>query len=223
MKYSPLLFCVYPISSAISTLLSAGMFAIQTDDHRRGFRVTRGVSFYLVVFDVILTILLAVMSLYDLMFSRRPGGDPTTLPDISGSRAITYDNPGYRDNHHRKFHIIFIDETLLNVYSLYPQLDNGIAMTAASGNPYAGSIGSVATVATTVTSVSNGSTLTDGSVIMTSRGPLRSSLKKPRPKVPTTDEFGIQNPGFHASNRSPSMDRRGSVKKVRIQTHSTDV
>jgi hypothetical protein len=94
-------------------------------------------------------------------------------------------------------------------------------MTVASGKPYAGSVGSVAT---TVTNVSNGSTFTDGtgSVIMTSRGPLRSSLKKPRPKV-QSDEFGIQNPGFHSSNRSPSMDRRGSVKKVRIQTHSTDV
>lgn len=92
------------LNTAISTLLSAGMFAIQTDDHRRGFRVTRGVSFYLVVFDVALTILLAVMSLYDLMFSRRAGGDPTTLPDIVGSRAITYDNPGYRDNHNRKLY-----------------------------------------------------------------------------------------------------------------------
>lgn len=88
---------IHSISSAITTLLSAGMFAIQTDDLRRGFRVSRGFSFYLVVIDVILTILLTVMSLYDLMFSRRAGGDPTTLPDITGSRAITYDNPGYRE------------------------------------------------------------------------------------------------------------------------------
>jgi hypothetical protein len=86
------------------------MFAIQTDDLRRGYRVSRGFSFYLVVINVILTILLAVMSLYDLMFSRRPGGDPTSLPDISGSRAITYDNPGYRegDNHRKliKFKVV---------------------------------------------------------------------------------------------------------------------
>lgn len=93
-------------------------------------------------------------------------------------------------------------------------------MTVASGKPYAGSIGSVTT---TMTSVSNGSTtMTDGtgSTIMTSRGPLRSSLKKPRPK-PQTDDFGIQNPGF--GNQSPHMERKGSVKKVRINTHSTEV
>lgn len=94
-------------------------------------------------------------------------------------------------------------------------------MTASSGKPYAGSIGSVTTQ---MTSVSNGSTMTDGttSTIMTSRGPLRSSLKKPRPKV-ANDEFGIQNPGFHGVNNSPHMDRKGSVKKVRINTHSTEV
>lgn len=91
-------------------------------------------------------------------------------------------------------------------------------MTVSSGKPYAGSIGSVTT---TMTSVSNGSTFTDGSTatIMTSRGPLRSSLKKPRPKP--ANDFGIQNPGFHGN--SPRMERKNSVKKVRIQTHSTEV
>lgn len=90
-------------------------------------------------------------------------------------------------------------------------------MTVSSGKPYAGSVGSVTT---TMTSVSNGSTFTDGSTtIMTSRGPLRSSLKKPRPKP--NDDFGIQNPGFHGN--SPRMERKNSVKKVRIQTHSTEV
>ena len=92
-------------------------------------------------------------------------------------------------------------------------------MTRSSGKPYVGSIGSVTT---TMTSVSNGSSITDGSTIMTSRGPLRSSLKKPRPKPPS-DDFGIQNPGFHGINQSPHMERKGSVKKVRINTHSTEV
>lgn len=92
-------------------------------------------------------------------------------------------------------------------------------MTRSSGKPYAGSIGSVTT---TVTTLSNGSSMTDGSTIMTSRGPLRSSLKKPRPKPPA-DDFGIQNPGFHGTNKSPTMERKGSVKKVRINTHSTEV
>jgi hypothetical protein len=98
-------------------------------------------------------------------------------------------------------------------------------MTSASGKPYAGSFGSVSTA---ITSVSNGSTLTDGttSTIMTSRGPLRSSLKKPRPRPQpgNGDDFsGFQNPGFHGSSNSPRMDRKGSIKKVRIQTHSTEV
>lgn len=78
------------------------MFAIQSDDIRRGFHVSRGLSFYLVVVGVIMTILLSVMSFYDFMFSRRSGGDPTDVPDITGARAITYDNPGYREGEHSK-------------------------------------------------------------------------------------------------------------------------
>lgn len=85
---------------ALTSIASAGMFAIQADDRRRGFSVTRGLSFYLVVVCVITTIVLLVLSLYDLMFSRRAGGDPTEVPDVTGSRAITYDNPGYREGDH---------------------------------------------------------------------------------------------------------------------------
>lgn len=95
--------------AVVTTLASAGMFAIQTDDHKRGFRVSRGVSFYLVIVSIILTIVLCVLSLYDLMFSRRSGGDPTQVPDVSGSRAITYDNPGYREGEHRKFICIVLE------------------------------------------------------------------------------------------------------------------
>lgn len=91
-------------------------------------------------------------------------------------------------------------------------------MTDSSGKPYASSInghGSVLSMNTTVTSVSNGSTI-ESSV---TRSPLRSSLKKPRNR----DGLGIQNPGFSGGNQSPRMNRTGSVKKVRIQTHSTEV
>lgn len=88
-------------------------------------------------------------------------------------------------------------------------------MTDASGQPYVRSSntnGSLASVATVTTTVSNGSSLT--------RSPLRSSLKKPKP--PGSDNgLGIQNPGF--SQGSPTMQRNGSIKKVRIQTHSTAV
>lgn len=85
-------------------------------------------------------------------------------------------------------------------------------MTDSSGKPYPSTTnghGSVISMNTTVTSVSTGSTI-DSSL---NRSPLRSSLKKPRNR----DGLGIQNPGFSDFNRA------GSVKKVRIQTHSTEV
>jgi len=92
------------IIEAIATLACAGMFAIQTDDSKRGFHVTRGLSFYLEAVAVVLTLLLCIMSFYDFMFSRRAGGDPTEVPDVTGARAITYDNPGYREGeNHSKF------------------------------------------------------------------------------------------------------------------------
>ena len=89
-------------------------------------------------------------------------------------------------------------------------------MTDSSGKPYTGIVngGSVASMNTTLTSVSNGSTLDS-----VTRSPLRSSLKKPK----RPDGLGIQNPGFSGSGQSPTMHRNGSVKKVRIQTHSTEV
>lgn len=78
-----------------------------------------------------------------------------------------------------------------------------ISMTDASGKPYAGGAGngSMASVATSGSATSTAS-------------PLRSSLKKPKP-------LGIHNPGFSA--HSPTLSRNGSQKKVRIQTHSTEV
>lgn len=92
-------------------------------------------------------------------------------------------------------------------------------MTDSSGKPYLGGSnghGSIISMNTTVTSVSNGSTL-DGSV---TRSPLRSSLKKPRVHH---EGLGIQNPGYSGASDPPRMNRSGSVKKVRIQTHSTEV
>lgn len=85
----------------------------------------------------------------------------------------------------------------------------GIAVTDASARPYSGMNGSVQSVSTAVTTVSNGSTIGSGSV---TRTPLRSSLKKPRPQ--NADGYGIRNPGY---------SENGTVKKVRIQTHSTEV
>ncbi|XP_025156347.1 uncharacterized protein LOC105192099 isoform X2 [Harpegnathos saltator] len=90
-------------------------------------------------------------------------------------------------------------------YREHHQPTNGgtISMTDASGKPYVGGAGngSMASVATS------------GSVASTA-SPLRSSLKKPK-------TLGIHNPGFSA--HSPTLSRNGSQKKVRIQTHSTEV
>ncbi|KYQ55848.1 hypothetical protein ALC60_05129 [Trachymyrmex zeteki] len=90
-------------------------------------------------------------------------------------------------------------------YREYHQPTNGgtISMTDASGKPYVGGAGNGSTA----------SVATSSSVTSTA-SPLRSSLKKPKP-------LGIHNPGFSA--HSPTLSRNGSQKKVRIQTHSTEV
>ncbi|KAJ9590753.1 hypothetical protein L9F63_016269, partial [Diploptera punctata] len=130
----------------------------------------------------------------------RHGGDPT-MPeghDPTGEDATTYNNPGFRERN-----------------------ATSVSVTDASGRPYVHSPGSSrqsgaangSVMSMTTTTSSNGSTA--GSV---TRSPLRSSLKKPRPKQ---DGMGIQNPGF--SGHSPTLSRNGSMKKVRIQTHSTAV
>lgn len=106
---------------ALTTISSAAMFAIQTDDRRRGFIVSRGLSFYLVVVCVVTSILLCVLSLYDLIFARRSGGDPTSVPDVAGSRAITYDNPGYREGEHSEFYIE--NASIKNIRKLSQQIE----------------------------------------------------------------------------------------------------
>lgn len=202
------------------------MFALQIDEQERfGFKISRGVSFYiqvsatayicivgfiepqsdfllpLQIVVIVLSIALFVAAVYDVIFSRSSGGDPTMALDASSpGSATTFNNPGFKE----------------------PRSRNGVSVTDASGKPYsgirngAGTAGSVASMSTTVTSVSNGSTLES-----VTRSPLRSSLKKPRPRPDPT--LGIQNPGYSGSGSSPPMRRNGSVKKVRIQTHSTEV
>lgn len=187
MRYS-VLTTVKLILVVLATFLSlaaAGLFALQTDDDRTGYRITRGISFYLQILTVALSLGLLVLSLYDKILSKRPDGDPTMM--VSSNGSTTYNNPGFRDT------------------------PNGIAVTASSGRPYSSINGSVQSMNTTVTTMSNGSTIGSGSV---TRTPLRSSLKKPRPQ--NADGMGIRNPGY-------SENGTGTVKKVRIQTHSTEV
>ncbi|CAG9129871.1 unnamed protein product [Plutella xylostella] len=171
--------------AALLSISAAGLFAVQGDD--RGFYLTRGEAFYVQIVCIVLNSALFIVSLYDSLFSRRAGGDPT-----SPLEAATIGNPGFKDG-------------------------RGISMTDASGKPYSsnghGSVVSMNTTMSTVTGLSDASTIT--------RSPLRSSLKKPRPREGEPGGLGIQNPGY--SGHSPTLNRNGSQKKVRIQTHSTEV
>ncbi|CAG9782209.1 unnamed protein product [Diatraea saccharalis] len=173
--------------AALLSIAAAGLFAVQGDD--RGYYLRRGEAFYVQIVCIVINSLLFIMSLYDALFSRRTGGDPTTTGEAD---ATTINNPGFKEG-------------------------RGISMTDASGKPYSsnghGSVGSVNTTATTLTGLSDASTIT--------RSPLRSSLKKPRPREGEPGGLGIQNPGY--SGHSPPLNRNGSQKKVRIQTHSTEV
>nr|CAD7202713.1 unnamed protein product [Timema douglasi] len=151
---------------------------------------------------IALDFVLFVLSLYDMLFSRRQGGNPTlSHGESSGRDATTFNNPGFRE---RAGRAVSVTDASGKPYATRPQSPNGAN----------GSVASMATVTTTASS--NGSTA--GSI---TRSPLRSSLKKPRPKQPPEGGMGIQNPGF--SGHSPTFSRNGSVKKVRIQTHSTAV
>ncbi|XP_063366139.1 uncharacterized protein LOC134654600 [Cydia amplana] len=183
LKYSTLVMLKLALAllAALLSIAAAGLFAVQGDD--RGFRVTRGEAFYVQIVCIVINSLLFIMSVYDALFTRRSGGDPTHETD-----STTIDNPGFKEG-------------------------RGISMTDASGKPYSsnghGSVASMNTTATTLTGASEASTIT--------RSPLRSSLKKPRP----APGLGIPNPGY--SGHSPPLNRNGSQKKVRIQTHSTEV
>ncbi|XP_059620922.1 uncharacterized protein LOC132264663 [Phlebotomus argentipes] len=200
MKYGVLVVfkLIFSILAAILAIVAASLFAIETDLMRTGFMITRGVSFYLQILTIILTLGLLGMAIYDVLQSRREGGDPTFVEHPLPGSGTTFNNPGFREG----------------------RRTGGISMTDASGKPYgsgsqgSATNGSMQSMNTTLTSMSNGST-----VDSVTRSPLRSSLKKPKPK----DGLGIQNPGFSGSGQSPTMGRNGSMKKVRIQTHSTEV
>lgn len=77
-------------------LIAVIVFAIVTDGIRGGYRVTNGISFYLELFNLALSIGLFVLALYDVLLSRKPGGDPTMGPDPNAP-AVTFNNPGFRE------------------------------------------------------------------------------------------------------------------------------
>lgn len=208
MRYTTLVVqkLLLALVGAVLALVGAILFGVTADSSRGQFEVSRGASFYLQLVVVGLSLCLAVAAVLDLVLARRPGGDPTMLPTVSiagsgRSTPTTVVNPGYRDNGRggRGSRV-------------------GISVTDSSGRPYTGgstatmASGSVQSMNTTLTS------MTGSSTVSTTATPLRSSLKKPKPPS-STDTLGIQNPGY----QSPRLSRNGSVKKVRIQTHDTEV
>ncbi|XP_058444861.1 uncharacterized protein LOC131426275 [Malaya genurostris] len=207
MRYATLvvLKLLLAVVGAALALIGAILFAVTSDTGRGHFEVIRGSSFYIQLVVVGMSILLALLAVYDLVLARKPEGDPTMLPTVGSGRSTptTVVNPGYRD----------IPRGRRNSKI-------GISVTDSSGRPHTGSSftvsGSVQSMNTTLTSMS-------GSTTSTNRTPLRSSLKKPRPPDSSTDTLGIQNPGYSGSGQSPRLTRSGSVKKVRIQTHDTEV
>ncbi|CAB3379395.1 Hypothetical predicted protein [Cloeon dipterum] len=102
----------FAILAVLLSIVSAGLFAIQSDDVDHRFRITRGPSFYLEVVSIVLNFVLFLLALYDVIFTRRTDGDPTKVDgrDPSGARAVTFGNPGFKEN--------------------------GVAVTNASGRPY---------------------------------------------------------------------------------------
>lgn len=46
---------------------------------------------------IVVSIILAVLAVYDVIFSLRAGGDPTMPVEISGAPATTFNNPGFRE------------------------------------------------------------------------------------------------------------------------------
>lgn len=72
--------------------------SIRTDE-RLPYGLSRGWTFYLQMLVIASEVLLTLASTYDLMLSRRLGGDPTFYSrDPSGSGALTYSNPSFKDD-----------------------------------------------------------------------------------------------------------------------------
>lgn len=222
---------VISIAATLVAIASAGIFSIQTDDLLHGYTIKRGVSFYLQIILIFTNFFLSVLTAYDLIFSRRSGGDPTTIgADPEGNRAVTIVNPGFGEDPTQPGASPKRGSSR-GTSTGRDSPDRGrtrphVSVTRSSGEPFIpGSArrhhkqGANGVTNGSVSSVtpSNGSV---GSITSTSSGPLRSSMKKPKPK-PVEEAFGIPNPGFNPT--SPSLNRNGSVKKVRIDTRSTEV
>lgn len=153
-----------------------------------------------------------------IMNGRGPRGH--ALPSNSSRKKSSSSMGGHRSSINRGKKMSSSTSRMKQLFS--PQDSSSSINT--SSNYWNGSVTSMTPSGTE--SVNGGSSVTDSAstlstVVSTNpsvRGPLRSSLKKSKT---TPDGFGIKNPGFVGS--SPTLSRTGSLKKVRIQTHSTDV
>lgn len=112
---------MFVVLSGILAIVSAGLFAVQTDDDRTGYRVTRGISFYLQILLIALSIGLFVLALYDVFNARKTGGDPTEgIDHTQTTAATTYNNPGFREGRTNGNKIEFIDHSIKLITFSYP-------------------------------------------------------------------------------------------------------
>ncbi|XP_057366802.1 uncharacterized protein LOC130687645 [Daphnia carinata] len=89
------------VLSALAALLSTVAIALASirTDERLPYALSRGWTFYLQMLVILSEVLLTLTATYELMLSRRLGGDPTFYSrDPSGSGALTYSNPSFKDD-----------------------------------------------------------------------------------------------------------------------------
>lgn len=78
--------------------VTLALASIRTDE-RLPYALSRGWAFFLQILVILIEVLLTVAASYDLVMSRRLGGDPTFYSrDPSGSGALTYSNPSFKDD-----------------------------------------------------------------------------------------------------------------------------
>lgn len=78
--------------------VALAMASIQSTE-RLPYYLSRGWTFYLQMLVIVVEVLLSLAAGYDFILSRRLGGDPTFYSrDPSGSNALTYSNPSFKDD-----------------------------------------------------------------------------------------------------------------------------
>ena len=83
---------------ALMATVALAMASIQSTE-RLPYYLSRGWTFYLQMLVIVVEVLLSLAAGYDFVLSRRLGGDPTFYSrDPSGSNALTYSNPSFKDD-----------------------------------------------------------------------------------------------------------------------------